>query len=49
MARPPVAEGGDGLQVWRVAATVLNKQSLTADKGWYSSLPVVRGANHSSL
>jgi hypothetical protein len=25
--------GGDGLQIWRVAAIILNKQSRTADKG----------------
>jgi hypothetical protein len=28
-----VADGGEGLQIWRVAANILNKQSLTADKG----------------
>jgi hypothetical protein len=33
MARPQVADGGDALQVWRVAANILNKQSRTADKG----------------
>jgi hypothetical protein len=33
---------------WRVAANILNKQSLTADKGWSSSLGVGRGANNSS-
>jgi len=38
MARPQVADGGEGLQVWRVAANLLNKQSRTADKGWFSSL-----------
>jgi hypothetical protein len=38
MARPQVADGGDGLQIWRVAANVLNKQSRTASKGWSSSL-----------
>jgi hypothetical protein len=27
MARPQVADGGDGLQIWRVAANILNKQS----------------------
>jgi hypothetical protein len=27
MARPQVAEGGDGLQIRRVAANVLNKQT----------------------
>jgi hypothetical protein len=24
MARPQVADGGDGLQIWRVAAIILN-------------------------
>jgi hypothetical protein len=27
MARPQVADGGDGLQIWRVAANMLNKKS----------------------
>jgi hypothetical protein len=48
MARPQVADGGDGLQFWRLAANILNKQSRTADKGWSSSLGVGRGANNSS-
>jgi hypothetical protein len=38
MARPHVADGGDGLQVWRVAVNILNKQSRTADRGWSSGL-----------
>jgi hypothetical protein len=38
----------NGLQVWRVAANTLNKQSRTADKGWSSSMGVGRGANNSS-
>jgi hypothetical protein len=33
IARRQVADGGDGLQIWRVAANVLNKQSRTADTG----------------
>jgi hypothetical protein len=33
IVRPQVADGGDGLQVCRVAANILNKQSRTADKG----------------
>jgi hypothetical protein len=33
MPHPQVADGGDGLQVWRVAANILNKQSRTAGKG----------------
>jgi hypothetical protein len=32
MARPQVADR-DSLQVWRVAANILNKQSRTADMG----------------
>jgi hypothetical protein len=38
MGRPQVADGGDGFQIWRVAANILNKQSRTADKGWSPSL-----------
>jgi hypothetical protein len=30
MARHQVAGGGNGLQIWRVAANILNKQSRTA-------------------
>jgi hypothetical protein len=36
-AHPQVADGGDGLQIWRLAANILNKQSRTADKERYSS------------
>jgi hypothetical protein len=45
-ARPRVAYRGDGLQIWRVAANILNKQSRTADSGWSSSRGVWRGANN---
>jgi len=31
--RPQVADGGDGLQIWKVDANKLNKQSRTAEKG----------------
>jgi hypothetical protein len=48
MARPQVADGGDALQLWRVAANILNKQSRTAERGWSCSLVVGRGANNSS-
>jgi hypothetical protein len=37
MARPQVADGGDGLQIWRVAANILNKQSRTAERVWPST------------
>ena len=33
MARPQVADRGDGLQKWRVATNILNKQSRTASGG----------------
>jgi hypothetical protein len=36
------------LQVWSVAANVLNKQPRIADKGWSYSLGVGRGANNFS-
>jgi hypothetical protein len=35
MARPRVADG-DGLQMWRLVANTMNKQSRTADRGWSS-------------
>jgi hypothetical protein len=43
MEHTQVAAGGDGLQIWRLAANVLNKQSRTADRGWSSSLAVGEG------
>jgi hypothetical protein len=33
MARPQVADGGDGLQIWRAAANILNKQSGKPARG----------------
>jgi hypothetical protein len=33
MALPRVTDRGDGLQIWREAANILNKQSHTADSG----------------
>jgi hypothetical protein len=38
---------GQGIQIWRVAANTLNKQSREADKGWSSSLEDGREANNS--
>jgi hypothetical protein len=32
----------DGLQQWRVAANILNKEQRTNDKGWFSIQTVVR-------
>jgi hypothetical protein len=38
MAHPQVGDGGDDLQIWRVAANILNTQSQADDKGWSYSL-----------
>jgi hypothetical protein len=46
MAHPQVADGEDGLQIWRVAVNILSKQA--ADKGLSSSLGVGSRANNSS-
>ena len=41
-----VAEGGDGLQIRRLASKVLNKQSSTADSGCQTNLRVGQGAEN---
>jgi hypothetical protein len=38
MEGPHVSDGGNGFQIWRAAANILNKQSRTSDKGWSSRL-----------
>jgi hypothetical protein len=38
------ADGGDSLQIWRVAANILNKKLWTTDKEWSFSLVVGHGA-----
>jgi hypothetical protein len=38
VACPWFVDGGDSLQMWRVAMIVLNKQLQTTVKGWFSSL-----------
>jgi hypothetical protein len=49
MARLQDGDRGNGLQIWRVAANIFNKQSRTADNGRSSSLEVGLEANNSSL
>jgi hypothetical protein len=46
LACPRVADDTDGLQHWRLAANILNKQLRTNDNGWSSSLGVGRGPNN---
>jgi hypothetical protein len=48
IAYPGVADTGNALQIRRVPANILNKQSRMADKGWYFSLRVGRMADNSS-
>jgi hypothetical protein len=48
MVRSQAVDGRDGLQMWKAVANILNKQSRTADDGWYSSLGVARLASNSS-
>jgi hypothetical protein len=48
MARPQGADGGDTLQVWRIAVNIVNKKPQTADKGCSFSLGVGSEANNSS-
>jgi hypothetical protein len=43
MKRPQDADARHGLQIVRVAANILNKQSLTAEREWASNLEVDRG------
>jgi hypothetical protein len=35
MARTQVADGGDGLQKWRVAANILNKPTRGGPPAWW--------------
>jgi hypothetical protein len=46
MACPQAEDGANGLQMWTVAANILDEQSRAADKGWSSSLGVGRGPNN---
>jgi hypothetical protein len=49
MACSQVADGEDDLQIWKVAANILNMQSWTADKEWSSRFGVGWRANNTSL
>ena len=42
MMCPQVEDPGGDLQIWRVAANILNKSSRTADNWWSSSLGIGR-------
>ena len=46
---PWVVDGGVGLQIWRLAVNIFNKQSWTADQEWSSSLRGWREANNLTL
>jgi hypothetical protein len=38
MVWPQVADGGGGIQIRKVAANMMNKQSQTPDRKWSSNL-----------
>jgi hypothetical protein len=40
MAHSQIGDTEKGLQIWMITANVLNKQPLTAKKGWTSSIEV---------
>jgi hypothetical protein len=42
VARPWEADGGDGINIWRIVANILNEQLRIADKGLSSNLRVER-------
>jgi hypothetical protein len=46
MELPDFADGGDGLQMWRVSENILTKQSGTGKKRWSSSLIFDRGTKN---
>jgi hypothetical protein len=48
MELPQIGDGGNGLQIWRIAENMLNKQLRTADKEWFSRFGVGSAANNSS-
>jgi hypothetical protein len=47
-ARPGVADGGDGFQMWRVAANMLIRQHADSLQGVVLQIGVGRGTNKSS-
>lgn len=49
IVRPQVAVMGDGLKIWREAASKLNKQSHIGDMGWSFVLGVRRTNNSAHL
>jgi hypothetical protein len=48
MVRPQVADGGEGVQIWRVAENISNNQTRITDKGWSYSSEAGREANNPS-
>jgi hypothetical protein len=49
MKCPQAADGGDDFQIWRVEASILNKQSQMSAKVWYFSFGVRRRDRKSLL
>jgi hypothetical protein len=49
MAHPQVADGGDGIQIWRVAADIVNKQSRQPTRCDRQAWGLDKGLKTSSL
>jgi len=47
MARPQIADGGNDLHIWRVAAKISSKQPREAENMWSFSLWVGQGTETS--
>jgi hypothetical protein len=48
MACPQIADRGDGLQSWRYAENILNKQLQTAGNEWSSNFGLGLGIGHNA-
>jgi len=38
LACPPVVDGGDNFEIWRIALNILNKNLRSSEQGWSSGL-----------
>jgi len=47
IASPHFVDGNDNLQMWTVAANLLNRQASTYDKGWFFGMGIESGPNNS--
>jgi len=48
MTCPQITDGGNGIQTWKVAVNILNKQLRSTNRGWFPSLGIRRIKNSST-